>query len=145
MIKQSRCGESHSELVFDGPTRPRPLTRLELANKFELEHPFFKVVMRPSYIKRSLVKSCFDATFALSKASYICHFIKWDIPIVFCHNYSDLSREVFSLYLFSFCLGNRHQKPLNRQWSNKLMKPHSSHPCRFRFLFLSFNLWLLFM
>ncbi|XP_056166535.1 B3 domain-containing transcription factor VRN1-like [Syzygium oleosum] len=58
MTKQSRCGESHLELVFHGLTCPRPLTRLELANKFELEHPFFKVVMRPSYFRGKLSIPC---------------------------------------------------------------------------------------
>ncbi|KAK3432744.1 hypothetical protein EUGRSUZ_D00267 [Eucalyptus grandis] len=57
----SSSGGSNPGPVFRGPTHPRPLTRLELANKFESEHPFFKVVMPPSSMKTSLVKFCFDA------------------------------------------------------------------------------------
>ncbi|KAF8030765.1 hypothetical protein BT93_D0063 [Corymbia citriodora subsp. variegata] len=35
---------------------PRPLSALGLASEFKSDHPFFKVVLRPSHVPRSLVK-----------------------------------------------------------------------------------------
>ncbi|KAI3431041.1 uncharacterized protein J3R85_008105 [Psidium guajava] len=49
-VQQSTCRGSRSELVFHGPTLPRPLTPLELACKFHSEHPFFKTVITRSYL-----------------------------------------------------------------------------------------------
>lgn len=46
--KQSKCTASLSEPVFPSPTSPRPVATPELANEFDSEHPFFKLVI-PEY------------------------------------------------------------------------------------------------
>ncbi|XP_030518041.2 B3 domain-containing protein Os03g0620400-like [Rhodamnia argentea] len=49
--KWSRCRMNHSEPVFRGPTLPRPLRTTELASEFDLEHPFFKMVIQRSHFR----------------------------------------------------------------------------------------------
>ncbi|XP_010068262.2 B3 domain-containing transcription factor VRN1 [Eucalyptus grandis] len=49
---QSRSRASHSKPVSGGSMSPWPLSSFELASKFDSEYPFFKVVMRPSYMKK---------------------------------------------------------------------------------------------
>ncbi|XP_056159273.1 B3 domain-containing transcription factor VRN1-like, partial [Syzygium oleosum] len=44
--KRSKCIVNHFEPVFRDPTPPRPLSTPELAREFDLEHPFFKLVIR---------------------------------------------------------------------------------------------------
>ncbi|XP_048134570.1 B3 domain-containing transcription factor VRN1-like isoform X2 [Rhodamnia argentea] len=52
MNKQPTCRMSHSELVFHGPTLPRPLTTPGLVGKLDSEHPFFKMAIQRSYTNR---------------------------------------------------------------------------------------------
>ncbi|XP_048134461.1 B3 domain-containing transcription factor VRN1-like [Rhodamnia argentea] len=49
-IGQSRCRVSHPERNYGGLTSSRPLPSFEFASEFDSEYPFFKVVIRPSYI-----------------------------------------------------------------------------------------------
>ncbi|XP_048134572.1 putative B3 domain-containing protein Os08g0325100 isoform X1 [Rhodamnia argentea] len=54
--------------VFHGPT---PLATPELANEFDSEHPFFKLVI-PGYQTRKMVRSRFLSTTGISKFNYTC-------------------------------------------------------------------------
>ncbi|XP_039173110.1 B3 domain-containing transcription factor VRN1 isoform X3 [Eucalyptus grandis] len=54
-IGQSRCRASHPEPNFGGPMSSWPLRSFELACEFDSEYPFFKVVIRPSYIEHHVV------------------------------------------------------------------------------------------
>ncbi|KAK3420100.1 hypothetical protein EUGRSUZ_G00890 [Eucalyptus grandis] len=53
-IGQSQCQESSSEPSFHGSPCLSPVTAHEKASGFESDHPFFKVVMRPSYVRKQL-------------------------------------------------------------------------------------------
>ncbi|XP_030517484.2 B3 domain-containing transcription factor VRN1-like [Rhodamnia argentea] len=53
-VGRSTSRASHSKPVFGGSTTLWPLSSFELASEFDSECPFFKVVMRPSYIKNEM-------------------------------------------------------------------------------------------
>ncbi|XP_039172875.1 uncharacterized protein LOC120295653 [Eucalyptus grandis] len=55
-IKQSQCRESSLEPSFHGSLCLSPVSTHEKASGFESDHPFFKVVMQPSYVQNYLVK-----------------------------------------------------------------------------------------
>ncbi|KAF8019540.1 hypothetical protein BT93_G0279 [Corymbia citriodora subsp. variegata] len=57
-IKQSRCRESSLEPDFHGSPCLSPVTAHEKASAFESDHPFFKVVMHPSYVQNYLGIPC---------------------------------------------------------------------------------------
>ncbi|KAF8019542.1 hypothetical protein BT93_G0281 [Corymbia citriodora subsp. variegata] len=49
-IRQSRCRVSSPEPNFGGPKSSWPLSSFESTSKFDLEYPFFKVKVKPSYV-----------------------------------------------------------------------------------------------
>ncbi|XP_056159254.1 B3 domain-containing protein REM13-like [Syzygium oleosum] len=51
-IEHSQCQESFSEPAFHGSPCLSPFTAYEKASGFESDHPFFKVVMQPSYVRK---------------------------------------------------------------------------------------------
>ncbi|XP_039161188.1 B3 domain-containing protein At3g17010-like [Eucalyptus grandis] len=55
-IKQSQCRESSLEPSFHGSLCLSPVSTHEKASGFESDHPFFKVVMQPSYVQNYSVK-----------------------------------------------------------------------------------------
>ncbi|KAL3730297.1 hypothetical protein ACJRO7_027323 [Eucalyptus globulus] len=65
--KQPTCGASQSELDFHGPMLPRPLTTPELTRKINSEYPFFKKVIRPSYMSKLSIPGGFLKQHKLEK------------------------------------------------------------------------------
>ncbi|XP_048135709.1 putative B3 domain-containing protein REM15 [Rhodamnia argentea] len=57
-IEQSQCRESSSEPAFHRTRCLSPVSAPEKVRGFESDHPFFKVVMRPSYVWNKLGIPC---------------------------------------------------------------------------------------
>ncbi|KAF8019930.1 hypothetical protein BT93_G0577 [Corymbia citriodora subsp. variegata] len=57
--EQPTCRVKCSELVFHGPTLPRPPTTPELTSKINSKHPFFEKVIRRSYLSKLSIPSGF--------------------------------------------------------------------------------------
>ncbi|XP_056163526.1 B3 domain-containing protein Os03g0620400-like [Syzygium oleosum] len=83
-IKQPTCRVSHSELVFHGPALPRPLTTPGLARKIDSEHPFFKKVIRRSYMSKLSIPSGFIKQHIQEKqrATLRCANRSWSVRLV---------------------------------------------------------------